>query len=62
MTALTFLKDLMSEKTSASKECDICYYWYKILYKGFKLQQNVYNSDHDLLMMSMNVSDIYFKH
>ena len=26
-------------KTSASKECDICHYWY-LLNKGFKFQPN----------------------
>ena len=37
-------------KTSASKECDICHYWYFLNY-SFKFQPN------DLLMMSMNLSD-----
>ena len=44
-------------KTSTSKECDICHYWY-FLNKGFKFQPNVCNRCHDLLMMSMNLSDI----
>ena len=44
-------------KTSASKECDICHYWY-FLYKGFKFQPNICNRFHDLLMMSMSLSDI----
>ena len=44
-------------KTSKSKECDICHYWY-FLNKGFKFQPNVCNRCHDLLMMSMNLSDI----
>ena len=44
-------------KTIASKECDICPYWY-FLNKGFKFQPNVCNRCHDLLMMSMNLSDI----
>ena len=44
-------------KTSASKECDICCYWY-FLNKSFKFQSNVCNRCHDLLMMSMNLSDI----
>ena len=43
--------------TSASKECDICHYWYFLNY-SFKVQQNVYNRCHDLLMMSMNLDDI----
>ena len=43
-------------KTSESKECDICYYWY-FLNKGFKFQQNVCNRCHDLLMMSIILRD-----
>ena len=42
-------------KRSASKECDICHYWY-FLY--FKFQPNVCSRCYDLLMMSMNLSDI----
>ena len=44
-------------KTSESKECDICHYWY-FLNKGFKFQPNDCNRCHDLLMMSINFSDI----
>ena len=44
-------------KTSRSKGCDICHYWY-FLNKGFKSQPNVCNGCHDLLMMSRNLSDI----
>ena len=44
-------------KISKSKECDICHYWY-FLNKGFQLQPNVCNRCHDLLMMSINLSDI----
>ena len=40
-------------KTIASRECDICHYWY-FLNKGFKFQPDVCNR----LMMSMNLSDI----
>ena len=36
-------------KTSESKECDFCHYWY-FLNKGLKC--------HDLLMISVNLSDI----
>ena len=45
-------------KTSASKECDICHYCY-ILHKGFKFQPNVCNGCHNLLMMLLYC---YFKH
>ena len=44
-------------KISVSKECDIYHYWY-LLNKGFKFQPNVCNRCHNLLMMSMNLSDI----
>ena len=48
---------IVINKTSESKECDICHYWY-FLNKGFKFQPNVCNGCHDLLIMSMNLSDI----
>ena len=44
-------------KTSASKECDICHYKYFLNY-SFKFQPNVCDRCHDLLMMSMNPSHI----
>ena len=54
---------MLSFDGSASKECDICHYWYFLNY-SFMLQLNVCNRCHNLLMMSMNLSDIaiYFKH
>ena len=44
-------------KTSASKECNVCHYCYFLNY-SFKFQPNVSNRCHDLLMISMNLSDI----
>ena len=44
-------------KASASKECDICHYWYFLNY-SFKFQPNVCDRCHDLLMMSMNLGNI----
>ena len=44
-------------KTSASKECNICQYWYFLSYRH-EFQPNVCNRCHYLLMMSMNLSDI----
>ena len=41
-------------KTSASEECDICHYWY---FKKLKFQPNVFNGCHDVLMMTVNLSD-----
>ena len=43
-------------KTSASKQCNICYYQY-FLNKWFNFQTYVYNRWDDLLMMSMNLND-----
>ena len=37
------------KKTSASKECDVCHYWYFLTY-SFKFLTNVRNICHDLLM------------
>ena len=44
-------------KTSASKECDVFYYWYFLNF-SFKFEPNICNWCHDLLMMSVNLSDI----
>ena len=40
-------------KTSASKECDICHYFFY----SFRFQPNACNRCYDLLMMSMNLSN-----
>ena len=44
-------------KTSASKECDIFHFWHFLNY-SLKFHWNACNRSHDLLMMSMNISDI----
>ena len=44
-------------KISASKECNICLYWYFLNY-SFKFQPSAWNRCHDLLMISMDHSDI----
>ena len=49
---------IVVNKTSEWKECGICHYWY-FLNKEFKFQPYVCNRCHDLLMMSMNLSDIH---
>ena len=49
--------ELTFNKTSASKECDIYHYWYFLNF-SFKFQPNVCNKCHDLLMMSVNFSNI----
>ena len=48
---------IVVSKTSASKECDICHYW-DFLNFSFKFQPMVCNRCHNLLIMSINVSDI----
>ena len=44
-------------KTSESKECDICHYWYFLNY-SFKFQPNASSRCHGLLIMCMNLSNI----
>ena len=52
MIELTFLKKMM-----LIKQANIFHYWY-FSNKGFKFQPNVCNRCNDLLMISMNLSDI----
>ena len=44
-------------KTSASKECDICHYWY---FKdiGFKYKPYFCNGCHNLMQKAMNYNDV----
>ena len=44
-------------KTCASKDCDVCHYWYFLNFSS-KFQPNVCNRCHDLLLMSVNLSNI----
>ena len=44
-------------KTSASKECDICHYWY-FLDKNFNYEPYLCNGCHDLMQKAMNFNDI----
>ena len=57
MMELKVSEGINLNKTSESKECDICHYWY-FLDKGFTFQSDVCNGCHDVSMMSMNLSDI----
>ena len=50
---IDIFKGIEVNKTSASKECDICYYWC-FLDRGFTFQPYVCNGSHNLLMMSKN--------
>ena len=44
-------------KTSLSKECDICHYWY---FKdiGFKYEPYLYNGCHDLTQKTMSLNNV----
>ena len=44
-------------KTSESKDCDICHYWY-LLTKAFNFQSYVCNRLHELVIMSINLGNI----
>ena len=50
-------EEIDSNKTSTSKECGICHHW-TFLDKEFKFRPYVWNGCHDVLMMSVNLSDI----
>ena len=56
-TELRFFAGIDVKEKSASEECDICHFSY-FLNTGFKFSPNVCNKYHDLLMISMNVSDL----
>ena len=43
-------------KTNASKECDICHYWY-FLDKNFNYEPYLCNGSHDLMQKTMNFND-----
>ena len=44
-------------KTNASKECDICHYWY-FLDKGFKFESYLCSCCHDLRQKDVNFNDV----
>ena len=54
---ICFYKEIDVNKTTGSKECYICHYWY-FLDKEFNFQPHVCNGCPEALMMSMNLSDI----
>ena len=51
------LKGINVNKTSASKECELCHYWF---FKdvGFKFEEHVCNGCHDLLTMAYSLKNI----
>ena len=50
-------KEIGVDKTSASKECELCHYWF---FKdvGFKFEEYVCNKCHDLLTMAYSLKNI----
>ena len=42
---------------SASKECDLCHYWF-LKDTGFKFEEHVCNKCHDLLTMACSLKNI----
>ena len=44
-------------KTNASKQCDICHYWY-FLDKNFNYEPYLCNGSHDLMQKAMNFNDV----
>ena len=48
-------------KASASKECNICYFWY---FKdiGFKYEPYLWNGCHDLMQSAMSFNDVAIVH
>ena len=60
---IDFSEEIDVNKTSASKECELCHYW---LFKdvGFKFEEHVCNRCHNLLTMAHSLkkySDIECK-
>ena len=54
---INFSREVDVNKTSSSKEFDICHYWY-FLDDRFKFYQNSYNGYHEVLMMFVNLNNI----
>ena len=46
-----------TNKTSASKECNICHYWY-FLDKNFNYETYLYNGCHDLMQKTMSFKNV----
>ena len=44
-------------KTNASKDCDICHYWY-FLDKNFNYERYLCNGCHDLMQKAINFNDV----
>ena len=46
-----------TNKTSKSKKCDICHYWY-FLDKNFSYEPDLFSGCHDLMQKAMNFNDV----
>ena len=57
MTELIFQKELNTNKTSASKECSICHYWY-FLDKSFNCDSYLCDGCHDLMQKAMSFKNV----
>ena len=60
---IDILEEIDVNKTNASKECDICHYWY-FLYQGSRYEPYLCNGYHDLMQNAMNfngVAIVYIK-
>ena len=44
-------------KRSASKECDLCHYWF-LKDVGFKFEEHICNRYHDLLTMAYSLKNV----
>ena len=54
---IDILEGIDINKTNASKECDICHYWY-FTNIGFKYEPYICNGCHDLMQKAMNFNDV----
>ena len=52
-------KGIDINKTNASKESDVCHYWY-FLDKNFKYELFLCNNYHDLMQKAMSFNDVAF--
>ena len=50
-------EEIDTNKTSKSKECDICHYWY-FLNKNVTYESHLCNGCHDLMQKAMNFNDV----
>ena len=58
MNCIIVSKIIDVNKTTASKECDICHYWY-FLDGGFKNEPYLCNSCHYVMQKAINFNDVF---